>query len=84
MVLLEAVAISLIGLGAGAVAGIFNAYYLVNTAAKVVAGFTVHLVFPYSMILLAIPLVVIVAVGAALLPAIKAARLRVVEAIGYE
>jgi len=84
LVLLEAVAISLIGLGAGAIAGIFNAYFLVNTAAKVVAGFTVHLVFPYSMVLLALPLVIVVAVAAALWPAIKAARLRVVEAIGYE
>ncbi|MEP6848090.1 MAG: FtsX-like permease family protein [Acidobacteriota bacterium] len=84
MVLLEAVAISLIGLAAGALTGIFNAYYLVNTAAKVVAGFTVRLVFPYSMIAWALPLVIVVAVGAALWPAIKAARLKVVDAIGYE
>jgi putative ABC transport system permease protein len=84
MVLLEAVAISLIGLGAGAIAGIFNAYYLVNTAAKVVAGFTIHLIFPYSLVLLAIPLVVAVAIVSSFWPAIKAARMRVVEAIGYE
>jgi ABC-type antimicrobial peptide transport system permease subunit len=36
------------------------------------------------MVLLALPLVIVVAVAAALWPAIKAARLRVVEAIGYE
>lgn len=84
MVLLEAVAISLIGMIAGAITGVFNAYFLVNTAAKVVAGFTIHLVFPYWMVLTAIPFVIAVAVASALMPAIKAARLRVVEAIGYE
>ncbi|MGH9820309.1 MAG: ABC transporter permease, partial [Pyrinomonadaceae bacterium] len=84
MVLLEAVAISLIGLASGAVLGIFNAYYLVNTAVKVVAGFTIRLVFPYSLIWIALPLVVLVAVVSSAWPAIKAARLRVVDAIGYE
>lgn len=84
MILFEAVTISLIGLAAGAITGIFNAYYLVNTAAKVVAGFTVRLVFPYSLVFIAIPLVVTVAVVSAFWPAIKAARLRVAEAIGYE
>jgi putative ABC transport system permease protein len=84
MVLLEAVAISLIGLAAGAILGIFNAYFLVNTAVRVVAGFTIRLVFPYSLVWLAIPLVVAVAVVSAFWPAIKAARLHVAEAIGYE
>jgi putative ABC transport system permease protein len=84
MVLLEAVAISLIGLAAGAATGVLNAYYLVNTAAKVVAGFTVHLVFPYSLVLLALPLVILVAVSAAFLPALRAAKLKIVDAIGYE
>ena len=38
----------------------------------------------FSMIAWALPLVVVVAVGSALWPAIKAARLKVVDAIGYE
>jgi len=84
IVLLEAVAISLIGLVTGALMGALSAYFLVNTAVKVVAGFTIHLVFPYTMVLAALPFVVIVAVISAILPAIKAARQRVVEAIGYE
>jgi putative ABC transport system permease protein len=84
MVLLEAVGIALIGMAAAAVFGAFNAYFLVNTAAKVVAGFTVRLIFPYSLVLTAVPFVIAVAVLSALLPAIKAARLRVVDAIGYE
>lgn len=84
MVLLEAVAISLIGLAAGAVTGLFNAYFLVHTAARVVAGFSVELIFPYTMVLTAVPFVIVVAVGAAFLPAMKAARTNVVEAVGYE
>lgn len=84
MVLLEAVAISLIGLAAGAVTGLFNAYFLVHTAARVVAGFSVELIFPYMMVLTAVPFVIVVAVGAAFLPAMKAARTNVVEAVGYE
>ncbi len=84
MVLLEAVAISLIGLAAGAVTGLFNAYFLVHTAARVVAGFTVELIFPYTMVLTAVPFVIVVAVAAAFVPAMKAARTNVVEAVGYE
>jgi len=41
-------------------------------------------VFPYSLIWIAIPLVIVVAVVSAAWPAIKAARLRIVDAIGYE
>ena len=84
MVLLEAVAIALIGLAAGAVTGLFNAYFLVHTAARVVAGFTVELIFPYTMVLTAVPFVIVVAVVAAFLPAMRAARTNVVEAVGYE
>ena len=84
MVLLEAVAISLIGLAAGAITGVFNAYFLVHTAAKVVAGFRIQLVFPYSMVIIAIPFVIAVSLISALMPAMRASRLRVVDAIGYE
>jgi len=84
MVLLEAVAISIIGLLTGAITGAMVAYFIVHTAAKVVAGFTIELVFPYTLVAAALPLVIIVAVAAAFFPAFKAARLRVVDAISYE
>ena len=84
LVLLEAVAISLIGLFAGAVAGVFNAYYLVDTAVTAVSGYTIRLLFPHLLVWPAIPVVILIALVAALVPAVRASRLHVVEAIGYE
>lgn len=84
MIILESMAIALIGLAAGAATGAMNACFLVKTAVKVVAGFDIRLVFPYSVFLIAVPVVVLLAVISAWLPAIRAARLTVVEAIGYE
>lgn len=84
MVMLEAVAIALIGLFTGTISGLLNAYFLVKTAAQVVAGFTLPLTFPASMILAAIPVVVILAIISAWFPARSASRLNVVDAIGYE
>lgn len=84
MIMLEAVSISLVGFAAGAVMGTMNAYFLVNTAAKVVAGFNIEMQFPYLVALVSVPLVVLVAVISAWLPARRAARLNVVDAIGYE
>ena len=84
MVLIEAAAIALIGLLTGLICGAFNAYFLVNTAAKVIAGFTLPLIFPVELALLALPIVLLLALVSAWLPARHAARMRVVEAIGYE
>jgi putative ABC transport system permease protein len=84
MILLEAIAISLIGLFVGTLAGILNAYFLVNAATRIVAGYTLPLIFPISMVLAAIPVVILVAVMSAWFPARGASRLNVVEAIGYE
>lgn len=84
MVLLEAVAISLIGLAVGTIAGLLNAYYLVNTAARIIAGFSLPLVFPLWMILGAIPIVILMAILSAWFPARSASRLDVVDAVGYE
>jgi ABC-type antimicrobial peptide transport system permease subunit len=61
-----------------------NAYFLVNSATLIVAGFTLPLIFPLSMVLIAIPLVIVVAIVSAWFPARSASRLNVVEAIGYE
>lgn len=84
MILLEAIAISIIGLFVGTLAGLLNAYFLVNTATRIVAGFTLPLIFPVSMVLVAIPTVIAVAILSAWFPARSASRLNVVEAIGYE
>jgi putative ABC transport system permease protein len=84
MVLLEAVGIAIIGFATGAISGLLNAYFLVNAATRIAAGFTLPLIFPLSMVLIAIPVVVVVAIVSAVIPARNAARINVVEAIGYE
>ncbi|MBV9241240.1 MAG: FtsX-like permease family protein, partial [Acidobacteria bacterium] len=84
MVVIEATAIAAIGLVAGMIAGVMNSYFLVKNAAKVAAGFNLPLVLPYAGILWSIPVVVIIAILAGSWPARSAARMNVVEAIGYE
>ncbi len=84
MVLLEAAAIAIIGVVMGAIAGIFNTYFLVRTAAVLLAGFSIPFTFPLPLIVLTLPLVIAIALGAAWWPARRAVRLNVVEAIGYE
>jgi hypothetical protein len=69
MILLEAASISLIGLATGALAGIFNAYFLVRTAAIMIAGLTLPFHFPVSLVLITVPAVLIVGLLAAWWPA---------------
>jgi putative ABC transport system permease protein len=84
MVMLEAISIGAIGLVTGIIAGVLTEYFLVVTAVKVVAGFTVELVFPFWIILMSVPLVILVAAVSAFFPSFNAARVRVAEAFGYE
>ncbi|MEK6280165.1 MAG: FtsX-like permease family protein [Acidobacteriota bacterium] len=84
IVLLEAAAISLVGFATGVIAGLFNAYFLVRTAARVIAGFSLRFEFPVTVVLVTLPIVLLVALAAAWWTAERAMRLRVVEAIGYE
>jgi len=84
IVLLEAATISLVGFGTGVIAGLFNAYFLVRTAARIIAGFSLRFQFPLTVVLATLPVVLAVALLAAWWTAQRAMRLRVVEAIGYE
>ncbi len=84
IVLLEAASISLVGFGTGIVAGLFNAYFLVRTAARIIAGFNLRFQFPLTVVLATLPVVLLVALAAAWWTAQRALRLPVVEAIGYE
>jgi putative ABC transport system permease protein len=84
IVLLEAASISLVGFATGVVAGLFNAYFLVRTAARIIAGFNMRFEFPLRVVLVTLPLVLLVALAAAWWTAQRALRLPVVEAIGYE
>ena len=84
IVLLEAATISLVGFGTGVIAGLFNAYFLVRTAARIIAGFNLRFQFPLTVVLASLPVVLVVALLAAWWTAQRALRLRLVEAIGYE
>jgi putative ABC transport system permease protein len=84
LILLEAVAIALIGLVAGVIAGAFNTYFLVRTAASMIGGFTIPFAFPWGLILISLPLVLLIALAAAWWPARRTMNLKVVEAISYE
>ena len=84
IVLLEAASISLVGFATGVVAGLFNAYFLVRTAARIIAGFNLRFQFPLNVVLATLPVVLLVALAAAWWTAQRALRLSVVEAIGYE
>jgi len=84
MVLLEATAIAIMGFITGTLTGVMNSYFVVKTAAKAVVGFDLPLVLPYQMVLIAVPVIIAIAMLSAWLPAWKAARLQVTEAIGYE
>ena len=82
--MLEAVAIALIGYLAGVLSGLFNSYYLVTAAVRIIAGYSLPLVFPNTILLIAIPAIILIAVISAAVPARNAAKANVVEAIGYE
>ncbi len=84
LILLEAVAIALIGLVAGVIAGAFNTYFLVRTAASMIGGFTIPFVFPWGLILISLPIILLISLAAAWWPARRTMNLKVVEAIGYE
>ncbi|MCM3873874.1 MAG: ABC transporter permease [Pyrinomonadaceae bacterium] len=84
IIILEAVAISVVGFATGVIAGLFNAYFLVRTAARLIAGFSLRFEFPLTVVLVTLPVVLLVAIAAAWWTAQRAMRLRVVEAIGYE
>jgi putative ABC transport system permease protein len=84
MVLLEAVAIAIVGLITGAIAGILDTYFLVRTAATIIGGFTLPFEIPIGMMILTLPIVIVISLIAAWMPARHAVNLRVIEAIGYE
>jgi putative ABC transport system permease protein len=84
MVLLEAVAISIVGVMVGAVAAVFNIQFMSHTVSTVLAGYEVPFYFPWLLVLEVIPAVAAVSLLAAWIPAHHAMQMVVIEAIGYE
>ena len=84
LVLLEAVAIAIVGVVIGAFAAILSTQFMVHTVSMVLAGYSVPFYFPWRMILLSVPIVVVGSILAAWWPAQHAVNRQVIEAIGYE
>jgi putative ABC transport system permease protein len=84
MVLLEAVAISIVGVLVGAIAALFNIEFLSHTVSTVLAGYDVPFYFPWLLVLETFPAVVVVSLLAGWIPARHAMQAPVIEAIGYE
>ena len=84
MVLLEALAISIVGVVVGALAAIFNIQFMSRTVSTVLAGYDVPFYFPWALVLVALPAVASVSLLAAWIPARHAMQIPVIEAIGYE
>jgi putative ABC transport system permease protein len=84
MVLLEAVAISVIGVIVGAFAGVLDTLFMTHTQSIIAEGFTVPFFFPWSLILLTLPIVIAASLAAGWWPARNAVRMQVIEAIGGE
>jgi putative ABC transport system permease protein len=84
MVLLEAVAIAVVGVVAAVLKGLLDTYFAVRTAAAVLGGYTIPYYFPWTMIIVALPLALGIALAAAWWPARRSVRTSVIEAINYE
>ncbi len=84
LVLLEAVAVAVVGVFVGSVAGVLNTLFMSHTVSVVLAGYSVPFYFPWEFVLLSLPVVTAVSLAAGWWPARNAARMQVIEAIGYE
>jgi ABC-type antimicrobial peptide transport system permease subunit len=58
--------------------------FMSHTVSVVLAGYSVPFYFPWEFVLLSVPVVVAVSLAAGWWPARNAARMQVIEAIGYE
>jgi putative ABC transport system permease protein len=84
LILLEAVAISIVGVGVGALAGIFATEFMAHTVSTVLAGYSVPFYVPWTLILTSLPIVIVISLLAGWWPAQHAVGKQIIEAIGYE
>jgi putative ABC transport system permease protein len=84
LVLLEAVAVAVVGVFVGSVAGVLNTLFMSHAVSVVLVGYTVPFYFPWDFVLLSVPVVTAVSLAAGWWPARNAACMQVIEAIGYE
>ena len=84
LVLLEAVAVAIVGVIVGSIAGILNTLFMSHAVSVVLVGYSVPFYFPWEFVLASVPVVTAVSLAAGWWPARNAARMQVIEAIGYE
>ena len=84
MILLEAVAIAVVGIVAGVLKGLLDTYFAVRTGAAVLGGYTIPFYFPWAMLLAALPVAFGIALLSAWWPARQAVSMNVVKALNYE
>ena len=84
LVLLEAVAVAIVGVIVGSIAGVLNTLFMSHAVSVVLVGYTVPFYFPWEFVLASVPVVTAVSLAAGWWPARNAARMQVIEAIGYE
>ena len=84
LVLLEAVAVAVVGVFVGSIAGMLNTVFMSHTVSVVLAGYSVPFYFPWEFVLLSVPVVTLISLAAGWWPARNAACMQVIEAIGYE
>jgi len=81
---LEAVAIGMIGLTLGIGAGAIMLYYELQAIERDFNGMALDYVFPWGIVAMLVPVILAAALGAAVLPAERAVRGSLVEALEYE
>ena len=84
MILLEAVAIAVVGMVAGVLKGLLDTYFAVRTGAAVLGGYTIPYYFPWTMLLAALPVALGIALLSAWWPARQAVSMSVIKALNYE
>jgi putative ABC transport system permease protein len=81
---MEAAAIGFIGLILGIVMGAIFQYYEIQLIARDIAGMPLAYQVPMSVIAILVPVILLVALLSAILPAETAVRVSLVEALEYE
>jgi putative ABC transport system permease protein len=84
LILLEAVAISIVGVALGAMAGMLSTEFNSHTVSMVLVGYAVPFYIPWKLILISLPVVIMISLLAGWWPAQHAVANPIIEAIGYE
>ena len=81
---MEAAAIGIIGLVLGLATGAIMLYYELQAIQHDISGMPFAYQFPWTIVAMLVPVILLAALGAAILPAENAVRGSLVEALEYE